>query len=485
MHNRSVGLIAAVVGIGLAVACGGNTYTEVAPDDETGGDGGDTNAGTGGTAGKGGTGGAGKGGSAGTAGKGGTGGIAGQGGETSGTTLTVVIGAAPDGTAPEVTIQGPGGFEETITETTTFSNVAPGTYTITSDVESVRVDGAIVDSIFDLGIDGSPAEVDGDDVTIEVAWNQRPGTGMLWLGNFGSRRVLGYTEDQLEQSNASLTPAVTLNLPALGTSGAHAGAIAFDASGTLWAGYCKGLSESPQAFAAFAPDQLASSGTPTAKVVIETPVGAEFDCVSALAPAPDGGLWVGFVDGTIAKYTAEQLETSGAPTPAVSIGTKVTSILGDLLLDPNGNLWTAAYGSNRISKFLPEQLDETNPNVTPDVTWAFGTAHGPVGLALSPTTQTLWAAFYDARYVAEFDPGLASGTDPTETTTIDSSVFAGGPELLTFDEQGNLWVSLYDSDEFARIDAADLATGVQTPSVVIGGSQINTAYALRFNPPAE
>jgi sugar lactone lactonase YvrE len=484
MRNRSLGWVAVVVGFGTAVACGGNSHTDFGPNDD-GGAGGDSSGGTAGSGGKGGS--SGRGGGSGSGGRGGTSGDGGTGGELPTSTLTVVIGEAPNGEAPEVTVSGPDGFSETITETTTFADIEPGAYSVTSDLESARVDGTIVDSIFDLEVSGSPANVDEGEETIEVSWDQRPGTGMLWLGNLRDDRVLGYTESQLAESNGSLAPAVVLNMPPEGTGSAFTGAIAFDATGTLWVGYCRGPGLVPQAIAGFRPSKLAASGSPEADVVIQTPNSPDFDCVSALAPDPDGGLWVGFMDGGgFAKYSAEQLQTSGAPTPAVSVGSSALGTLGDLLFDADGNLWSAAYASNRISKFTPEQLDESNASLVPDSSWTWSTKRGPVGLALSPGSgQTLWAAFYDSQNLAEFELGTAAGTDPAEVASVDSSVFEGGPELLTFDEQGNLWVSLYDSNEIARIDADDLVTGTQSPSVVIGGSQIETAYALRFNPPAE
>jgi hypothetical protein len=481
MRNRSLGLIAAVIGFGTAMACGGNSHTDFGPGDDDGA-GGDSSGGTGGNGGS-----AGKGGSSGSGGKGGTNGTAGAGGApSSSTTLTVVVGEPPDGEAPEVTVSGPDGFSETITETTTFTDIEPGAYSVTSDLESARIDGTLVDTIFDLEISGSPADVDEDEATIEVSWDKRPGTGMLWLGNLEDDKVLGYTESQLAESNDSLEPAVVLSMPPEGTGSAFTGAITFDASGTLWAGYCRGPGNAPQAIASFGPSKLEASGSPEADVVIQTPNSAEFDCVSALAVDPDGGLWVGFIDGGVAKYSAEQLEASGAPTPAISLGSSAFLTLGDLLFDSDGNLWSAAYGANRISKFTPEQLEDSNPSLDPDSSWTWSTQRGPVGLALAPGAgQTIWAAFYDSQNLAEFDLATAAGTDPAEETSIDSSVFEGGPELLTFDEQGNLWVSLYSSDEITRVDADDLVTGTQTPSVVIGGSRIRTAYALRFNPPAE
>jgi sugar lactone lactonase YvrE len=195
---------------------------------------------------------------------------------------------------------------------------------------------------------------------------------------------------------------------------------------------------------------------------------------------------VGFLTGGVIKYSAEQLETSSDSAPEVIIQGTALVDLGDLLFDADGNLWTAAYTSNRINRYSPEQLDESDPNLTPDFSWTWSTARGPVGLALrNGSTPTLWGTFYDTSELVEFELDTAAGTDPAEATTITSTIFDGGPEQLTFDEQGNVWIGLYDANEFVRIDAADLVTGDQTPAAVIGGNRIKTAYGIRFNPPAE
>lgn len=492
MKNFTLRSLTWFAGICLAVACGGNSHKD--PPDSEGTGGGDS-GGKGGTDGKGGTGGkggtSGKGGTDGKGGKGGTTPAGGEGGETpvGPPALTVIVDEAPEGATPTVTVTGPNGFSETITETTTFTDIEPGTYSVTSDVESARVDGVIVDSIFDLAITGSPAEVEEGETSIEVTWKKRPGTGMLWLGNYLSAQVLGYAENILGESNDSLTPTVILDMPALGSGNPVTGAIAFDAKGTLWVGYCDGTDNAPQAVAAFSAEKLGQSGSPQADIVIETPNDPVLDCVAALYPDPDGGLWVGFLNGGVVKYSAEQLSTSGAPTPAIHLTTddNVFGNLADVLLDPYGNLWVAAYGSNAISMFTAAQITSSNPNITPTTRLGWLDYIGPSGITISPgPTPQLWASFYEGGYLAAFDLGITTANDPPESVSIYSNIiYFGAPEQLTFDKQGNLWVALHDSSQFAKIDADDLVTGDQEPSVVIGGPDIHSAYGIRFNPPAE
>ena len=265
--------------------------------------------------------------------------------------------------------------------------------------------------------------------------------------------------------------------------------IAFDAKGTLWVGYCEGGNQAPQAIAGFSAAKLAASGSPEADIVITTPNDVPHDCVAALAPDPDGGLWVGFQDAGVAKYTAEQLAQSGSPAPSIAITSSTFGIINDILLDPEGNLWVPAYGSNRVNKLSAAQLAASNANITPEISWHWsdGNNNGPDGLAWKPgASPQLWVAFYDGGYIGAFAPNTPTGEDPTAAVTLTGdTIYNGGPAQLTFDEQGNLWSAFYFSDQFAKIDSADLVTGDQEPSVLIGGDDISGAYGIRLNPPPQ
>ncbi len=67
--------------------------------------------------------------------------------------LTVTISGLPDGTDAAVNVVGPDGFDEDLTATTTFSDVAPGVYTVTA----LDVDDA--GDVYAASVGGSPATV--------------------------------------------------------------------------------------------------------------------------------------------------------------------------------------------------------------------------------------------------------------------------------------------------------------------------------------
>ena len=150
--------------------------------------------------------------------------------------------------------------------------------------------------------------------------------GDLWVASAdsGSPSILEFTPSQLA-ATGSPAPAVII------TDSAHPNALAFDASGNLWATNFSGGVQK------FTPGQLTSSGSPTPAVTLSGAAvgtwGLNFDAA--------GDLWVGTyaTSNTVLEYTPAQLTASGSPTPAVTLSGLKDPIFPTF--DAKGDLWVS------------------------------------------------------------------------------------------------------------------------------------------------
>ncbi len=140
-----------------------------------------------------------------------------------------------------------------------------------------------------------------------------------------------FTPSQISKGGAQ-TPAVTLTGPGL----QFVSSIAFDVTGNLW------LTNDADTIAEYTAAQLAAGGAQTPNVIIldgATPCIFPNQGPPPFCNGPDGlafdnssNLWVAHgvatSSETIVQYTASQLTASGSPTPAVSLTTNGTSIIG-------------------------------------------------------------------------------------------------------------------------------------------------------------
>lgn len=205
--------------------------------------------------------------------------------------------------------------------------------------------------------------------------------GNLWLVDTGSEAVVKVTPAQLA-AGGTVDPGV-----AVGNDGASLPdpcGLAFDADGNLWVSNVGG------GIVRFTPAQLAASGTPAPDVQLGSAGGAPLSACG-IAFDGDGRLWIGdFGTDTVLGYTPAQLAASGAPTPAVTLGSDGASLDGPLALafDDGGALWVNSSGSESLERFAPAQLAASGAP-TPDVAIATGASSGVGGLAFSPPPAEL------------------------------------------------------------------------------------------------
>jgi len=229
------------------------------------------------------------------------------------------------------------------------------------------------------------ANAEGEAVVFDHAGN-------AWVSSFDSH-IFEYTAASLASSGVP-TPTVTIT-----TAGAIVG-MAFDASGNLWAG-----DYANSQVLEYTPAQLAAGGTPTPHVVItsnsgsiQSPLGMAFD--------PSGNLWVSNQGNShLVEFTPAQLAAGGNPAPHVDLAPTATHSLSDpygVAFDANGNLWVSNNGSpGTIVRFDASQLT-TSGNPTPAASIAGSSAgSGPEGLAFD-FSGGLWVADNGSNELRQF-----------------------------------------------------------------------------------
>jgi hypothetical protein len=134
------------------------------------------------------------------------------------------------------------------------------------------------------------------------------GHGDLWVVNYGDSTVVGFSPTQLAKSGRPI--------PYAGLSGAQGTTncltMAFDAQGDLW------LASLTDSVSEYTPSELTSIGAPNPVVVLT--LGHAVEEIQALAFDNSGALWV--LDNQqnhLLRYMPNQLTTSGTPTASVVV----------------------------------------------------------------------------------------------------------------------------------------------------------------------
>jgi virginiamycin B lyase len=137
-----------------------------------------------------------------------------------------------------------------------------------------------------------------------------------------------------------------------------------------------------------------------------------------------------------------------------------------LVLDKQrGAIWFTDARVNSIGK-----LDEASGQIK---LWQVPTQNaGPMGIVLSPDGKSLWFAEITGNKIARFD---IQAEKIVEYSTGEDS----GPALLTFDEKGQLWVSLSFSDS---IMLTQIGNNLASNSSAIGMVNMSLSKPDRFSP---
>jgi virginiamycin B lyase len=201
----------------------------------------------------------------------------------------------------------------------------------------------------------------------------------------------------------------------------------------------------------------------------EFPIPSEERGLRGITTDSEGNAW--FLHSTNKTSTILKLEpASGRFTQYPVKGETVADdpvinlAAGQLVFDKERNaIWFTDARVNSIGK-----LDVATGQIK---LWQVPTEKsGPMGIALSPDGKSLWFAEITGDKIASFD--IQSEKIVEYSTGEDS-----GPALLTFDEKGQLWVSLSFSDSIMLAQIGNLASN---PSV--GMVKMSLPKPDRFSP---
>ena len=403
---------------------------------------------------------------------------------------------APTGTTPSVVVAGPQSYNKTVTSTTTLTGLPAGSYTVSA--ATVLGHDSIVPAAYVATVTGSPASLTASaTATATVTYAVRPGSGAAWVvGGFPyvnggiPNAAQSYSAAQLRATGAP-TPVTTLTLATTASYNTDASDAVFDSAGNLWI-----ANQNSNTVVEFTPAQLATSGAPTPAVTITMPS----DSAGPIALRFDAhhNLWVvNQWAGTIIELTPAQL-VSGTVSPTVTIhdGPPEHANLQNgnnpegLAIDAAGNLWVAQQFLGTVIEYSAAQLTASG-SPTPVVTLAptlfnpssDSSVVAPVGLTFD-SQGNLWVSGLGVYEIAASalttsgSPAAAKWFTPPRGPHGFYALITG----VTFDDSGNLWFSGFDFGIIGEYTAAQVAAGGDpAPAVEITMSGRLAPVRLAFN----
>jgi streptogramin lyase len=361
--------------------------------------------------------------------------------------MTVTVTTA-NGATPSVVISGPNGYTKTVTSTQTITGLAVGNYVIVAD--SAVTPDSVVGSIVDTGaVTGSPASVTANaTAAASVKYALKYRVGGMWIANNnnGTNPELGTLQ---LRAGGTITPAETLFTQVNGPAG-----LAIDAHGTMWES-----AFDDDVLLGYTPADRNAGGSTMPTFTITSSSIQDAEC---LAVDGHGNLWVADRSAGLLEFTPSQLAATGTQTASVVIAPgSVLKTAEALAFDSLGDAWVADEGADHIVEFSAAQL-ASSAAPTPADTINTGAATEAVAFDAS---GNLWVAS-DAPALLEYTPAqLAAGGAPNPTVTI-SLPSGTHPFGMAIDNRGTVWISDVDNDVMLGLTAAQLAaTGSPTPAV--------------------
>jgi sugar lactone lactonase YvrE len=194
--------------------------------------------------------------------------------------------------------------------------------------------------------------------------------------------------------------------------------------------------------------------------------------VGAVVPVAGGGYVVAAATGFV------HLDDDGTITELVQPEAGRSDVrMNDAVCDPMGRLWagTMAYDETRgAGRLYRLGLDGTCVLVLDGLTISNG-------MGWSPDGRTMYLADSGEGVVYAFDLDLATG-DLSRQRTLVHTTSRGVPDGLAVDDQGDLWVALWEGGAIARYDAngslrATITVPVDRPtSCAFGGADRATLF---------
>ena len=283
------------------------------------------------------------------------------------------------------------------------------------------------------------------------------------------------TADTLEGWSSANLRANTFPDVSPGTSSSVQG-IAFDASGNMFAS----LAGPPGSVVSYAPAGLANSDPLTPSVTFND---SNINNPSGVALGPDGRLWVANCgNNRIAVYPL-----AGGPADFVITSPSLFNCPNGIAFDSSGALWVA-NANGVVERFQNAEVEAGNSMPVADVTLtppSNPASSQPYGIALD-TEGNVWVSFFVGSTVARYN---VVGFPGTTTPAAVLSPTDAGPEsldhpvALAIDNSGLLWVAnAGQTQALSQFAAADMdAGGAAAPITVVQGIGV-TLGGLAFNP---
>jgi hypothetical protein len=397
--------------------------------------------------------------------------------------LVVNVGIPP-GTSlsPNINITGPNGFVRALHASEMLSGLAVGSYSAVANPQVLT--GPIVSTFYLPGIAGSPASITaGGTATIAVVYTARAGSGHLWVGDSGARRLRGYGGGQLASSG---TVAAELGIDSqqfdFGTSAA------LGANGDIW------VLIDPFTLGRYPSARQAAGGMPDVTLGMGTP-GGFLDFAKGLAFDGSGNLWLtsnapaGLPFGRrILKFNAAKLQVSDPnPVPDVTLRSSSSWYPTTLAFDRFGNLWAADFINDRLVKFSPGQLlidGAPSPSTVINNVGPGSPLSQPYDIAIDGDGN-LWAA--NSADVRPADLLMYSATQVAAGGSPNPAIRISRPALqfargLAFDDSGGLWMGIPGG--LARFSRSQLSSGgAPVPQILVQDSALILPRTLLFSPP--
>jgi len=398
-------------------------------------------------------------------------------------TLAVTI-TQPPGTTPSVTLTGPQGYAATLGLSAVLGGLASGSYTVVAD-SAVRADPVVGTIIDTASVAGSPVTVTaGDTGRVSVVYTNKSRVGGLWVGAY-NHAAYDYSVNQLDRSGE---PPVADSLYTASVS-----AMVIDARGNMWvAGW---TTDTLRMFTRA--DRNGHTG-PT--VTLVSPGLTQPMCLTIDS---QGNLWV--VENLAAQliaFTPSQLTAGGTQAPTITVSSPSIKQPTALAFDAHGNGWvsnasiTVNYTETDLLQFSAAQMAASGSPVPVDTIVVGGGLGVPLGSALYPRGMVfdgagnLWvAASGPTGAILEFTPAelAVSGTPSPHVAITPTAAMLPyyGPQFLTFDARGDLWVS----DQYAHVfeyTTGQIATsGTVTPAITVAvNGPVSGFTQLAFDPGA-
>jgi sugar lactone lactonase YvrE len=400
--------------------------------------------------------------------------------------LAVTI-TAPSSIKPSVIVTGPNNYRQLLRASETLTGLSTGTYVVTAS--KVATVAPIVSVLYFGMIGGNPANVSANDTaTATVAYTPASGSGYLWATTaINSVNTLVAFDTAALDVSGTPTPAITIQ--AINGSLNQPTHTAFDTSGTLWVTNFDTL-------VGYTSTQIATSGAPVPTITIG-PADSSLDGPFTLAFDATGYLWVvNLIGRNVVAYSPQQLSSSGAPTPAMTLSSTDTLKNPEgIAFDARGNLWVTSApaitgdsaAASSLQSFTPIQLSKGGAQ-TPTVTLTGPGLEYASAIAFD-VSGNLWLT-NDRDTIAMYTAGqLATGGAQTPKVIITGAALSG-PDGLAFDNSGDLWVANGTgslSESIVEYSASQLATGgTPTPvtTLTTNGTSILGTVGLTFYPHA-